>query len=75
MTSKLLDVSDKLMLRKRDIIESVGAILKEDLNIQHSQYHNPATLFLNVFSALVAYSFRPKKPSLNFNYSSLPSYF
>lgn len=65
MKNKLMDLSDKIMLRKRGIIESVGAILKEDLNIQHSRYRNPATLFINIFSSLIAYAFRPKKPSLN----------
>jgi hypothetical protein len=73
MTNKLVSVSDKLLLRKRGIVESVGAILKEDLNIQHSRYRNPLTLFLNVFSALIAYSFRPKKPSLNPCFSQLLS--
>lgn len=67
MKNKLMSLSDKLMLKKRGIIETVGAILKEDLNIQHSRYRHPTTLFLNVCAALIAYSFRPKKPSLKFD--------
>ena len=64
MKNKLMDIGDKLMLKKRGTIESVGAVLKEDLNIEHSRYRSPITLFLNVFSALIAYSFRENKPSI-----------
>jgi Transposase DDE domain len=65
MKNKLMDIGDKIMLKKRGLIESVGAVLKEDLNIEHSRYRSPITLFINVFSALIAYSFRKNKPSIH----------
>jgi hypothetical protein len=64
MKNKLMNLVDKMILKKRGVIESVGAVLKEDLNIQHSRYRSPITLFINVFSALIAYQFRPHKPSI-----------
>jgi hypothetical protein len=64
MKNKLMDIGDKIMLKKRGIIESVGAILKEDLNIEHSRYRSPRSLIINVFAALAAYGFRKKKPSI-----------
>jgi hypothetical protein len=69
MKSKFMDLKDELMLKKRGVIESVGAVLKEDLNIEHSRYRSPITLFINAFSALAAYSFRKNKPSI---YKSSP---
>ena len=71
MKNKLMDIGDKIMLKKRGIIESVGAVFKEDLNIEHSRYRSPITLFINVFSALIAYSFRKNKPSIYKNNSGL----
>lgn len=65
MKKKIISLSDNMILKKRGIIESVGAILKEDFNIQHSRYRNPITLFINVCASLIAYSFRSKKPSIN----------
>ena len=59
-----MDIGDKIMLKKRGIIESVGAILKEDLNIEHSRYRSPKSLIINIFAALAAYGFRKKKPSI-----------
>lgn len=64
MKNKLMDVGDKIMLKKRGIIESVGAILKENLNIEHSRYRSPRSLITNVLAALAAYAFRKKKPSI-----------
>lgn len=64
MKNKLMHAQDKFFLRKRGVVESVGAILKEDLNIEHYRYRNPITLFLNVCSAIIAYAFRKKKPSI-----------
>lgn len=64
MKNILMNLSDKFLLRKRGIIESVGAILKENCNIEHSRYRNPITLVLNVCSGLMAYAFRENKPSI-----------
>lgn len=64
MVNKLMLFADKLMLRRRGLIETVGAVLKEDCNIQHSRYRSPVTFVINVFSALVAYCLNPKKPSI-----------
>lgn len=64
MVNKLMPLADKLMLRKRGLIETVGAVLKEDCNIQHTRYRSPITFVINVFSALIAYCLNPKKPSI-----------
>ena len=64
MKNILMSIEDKLLLKKRGVIESVGAILKENLNIEHSRYRSPITLAINVFTALIGYSFRELKPSI-----------
>lgn len=64
MVNKVMELKDKIMLKKRGVIESVGAVFKEDLNIEHSRYRSIASLFVNVCSALIAYSLGKKKPSI-----------
>lgn len=64
MKNKLMSLADKIMLKKRGVIESVGAVFKEDLNIEHSRYRSPLSLLVNICSSLMAYSFRSKKPSI-----------
>ena len=65
MENKLMDYTDKLLLRKRAIIESVNDFLKNVCQIEHSRYRSVSSLVLNVISGLVAYSFLPNKPSLH----------
>jgi hypothetical protein len=67
MKNILMDMSDKIMLKKRGLVESVGAVLKEDLTVEHSRYRNPITLVINVCSALAAYHFRENKPTIRKN--------
>jgi hypothetical protein len=62
--SVLMDLSDKLMLRKRAIIESVNDFLKNICQIEHSRHRAPINFLVNLISGLVAYSFLPSRPSL-----------
>jgi Transposase DDE domain len=59
-----MDLYDKLMLKKRGMIESVGYILKEHLNFEHTRHRSMCGFFLNIFSTLTAYQIRKKKPSI-----------
>jgi hypothetical protein len=65
MKNVLMDLSDKLLLRKRAVIESVNDFLKNVCQIEHSRHRSKMNFIVNLISALVAYSYLPKKPSLN----------
>jgi len=63
-----MDYNDKILLRKRAIIECVNDFLKNICDIEHSRHRSINNFFTNVISALVAYSFLPKKPSISLPY-------
>jgi hypothetical protein len=65
MKNKLMPLFDKLLLRKRAIIETVNDPLKNISQIEHSRHRSPFNFFVNLLAGLVAYTFREKKPSLN----------
>lgn len=65
MKNKLVFLEEKLLLKKRGLIESVGNILKRILSVQHTRHRSKTNFLVNVFSGLIAYSFREKKPSIN----------
>jgi hypothetical protein len=65
MKNRLTSIFDKLMLRKRAIIESVMDQLKNISQIEHSRHRSVANFFVNLIAGLIAYTFREKKPSLN----------
>jgi hypothetical protein len=65
MKNRLMPVFDKIMLRKRAIVESVMDQLKNISQIEHSRHGSVANCFVNLVAGLVAYTWREKKPSLN----------
>jgi hypothetical protein len=65
MKNRLMLIFDKIMLRKRAIIESMTDQLKNISQIEHSRHRSVANFFVNLVAGLVADSWREKKPSLN----------
>jgi len=65
MKNRLLPLIDKLLLRKRAIIESVVDQLKNISQIEHTRHRSPINCFINIIAGLIAYCHQPKKPSLN----------
>jgi hypothetical protein len=63
-----LSQSDRILLRKRAIIESVNDELKNICKIQHTRHRSLANFLINIMAALSAYCFFPKKPSLNIQF-------
>ena len=60
--------TDKIMLRKRAIIECVNDELKNICKMQHTRHRSVSNFLLNILGALAAYAFFPKKPSLNIQF-------
>ena len=65
MRNSLMLLEDKIMLRKRFLIETVNDQLKNISQIEHSRHRKPANFAVNLISGLIAYQLQPKKPSLN----------
>jgi hypothetical protein len=65
MKNKLMPLIDKVLLRKRALIECVNDQLKNISQIEHSRHRSVWNFLANVLSALIAYIMQPKKPSLN----------
>ena len=64
MKGALMSVSDKLLLRKRAIIETVNDELKNIAQVEHSRHRSVENFVVNTLAALAAYCFFPKKPSI-----------
>jgi len=60
MKNKLMHLDDKLLLRKRAVIESVNDFLKNICQIEHSRHRSPKNFLVNLLSGLFAYSLIPK---------------
>ena len=67
MKNKLMLLADKILLRKRAIIESVNDQLKNISQVEHTRHRSVFNFAVNILAALAAYVLQPKKPSLNLN--------
>lgn len=65
MKNVLLPLMDKLLLRKRAIVETIIDQLKNISQIEHSRHRSPLNFLINLLCGLIAYCHQPKKPSLN----------
>lgn len=65
MKGALLSLSDKQLLRKRAIIETVNDELKKIAQVEHSRYRTFDNFIVNLLSAIAAYCCFPKKPCIN----------
>ena len=64
MKKVALEDFDKILLRKRSLIETVNDQLKNISQLEHSRHRSLVGFMVNVVCALIAYSWQPKKPSL-----------
>lgn len=72
MKNKLLPLMDRILLRKRFIIETINDQLKNISQIEHSRHRSPLNFLINLIAALSAYQLKPKKPSFKVTLSQLP---
>jgi IS5 family transposase len=64
MKNQLMPLVDRLLLRKRAIIETIIDQLKNISQIEHSRHRSVSNFFVNVLCGLIAYCRRSLKPSL-----------
>ena len=65
MKGALMSLSDKLLLRKRAIIETVNDELKNIVQVEHSRHRTFDNFIVNLLGAIAAYCCFPKKPCIN----------
>ena len=65
MKNRLMSLWDKLMLRKRSIIETIIDQLKNISQIEHSRHRSVSNFLANLIAGITAYGLKEKKPSIN----------
>ena len=65
MKNSLMLMQDRIMLKKRALIETINDELKNQCQIEHTRHRSFENFITNLLSGMIAYSFFDKKPSLN----------
>jgi len=66
-----ISLADKILLRKRSIIETVFDQMKNISQIEHTRHRSFWNFLVNIIAGLAAYTWREKKPCLNYNVKEL----
>ncbi len=66
MKNVLMTMRDKILLRKRSVIETINDQLKNIAQAEHSRHRSFGNFITNLVASLIAYSFQEKKPSIKF---------
>ena len=64
MKNMLMFLDEKLLLKKRYLVESVFNYLKNYFSIEHNRHRSFINMLVHIISTLVAYQLPPKKPHL-----------
>lgn len=65
MRNSIVNIADKILLRKRVLIETSNGELKNIVHIEQSRHCSFNNFIANSFSAIVVYCFLEKKPVIN----------
>ena len=68
MKNSLMSIADRILLRKRALIETVNEELKNIAQIEHSKHRSFNNFIANALSAIAAYCFFEKKPAIDVNF-------
>jgi hypothetical protein len=66
MKNVLMEMKDKILLRKRSVIETINDELKNICSIEHSRHRSFENFITNLVSGLIAYCFFSKKPAIKY---------
>ena len=65
MRNILMLFHEKIMLRKRSIVETVFDYLKNKMQLEHTRHRSPVNAFIHVITTLITYQMKPCKPSIS----------
>jgi hypothetical protein len=65
MKNALISLKEKILLRKRSIIETVFGCLKNKFELEHTRHRSPINFLVHIFSTFISYFMQSKKPSIS----------
>jgi IS5 family transposase len=67
MKNKLMNMKEKILLRKRSISETIFDYLKNKFSLVHTRHRSFLNALVHMTSTLVEYQMKPTKPKINMN--------
>lgn len=68
MKNILVNLHEKMLLRKRSIVETVFSYLKHTMQLEHTRHRSPINAFVHILSTLIMCQKKSSKPSVCFTH-------
>ena len=68
MKNRLMDVHDKIMLRKRSMSETIDDMPKNVAQIVHTRHRSISSFIVNLLAGMAAYAVYDTNPSINMEF-------
>ena len=65
MKNKLMALQERLLLKKRPVIEAIFDILTSVFDLQHTRHRKPQNAQVHILASLIAYQCCPQKPAID----------
>jgi hypothetical protein len=62
---------DKILLRKRSVIETINDQFVNKTQVEHSRHRSFGNFITNLVATLITYSYQEKKPSIKFQVQNI----
>lgn len=69
MKNQLMTWHEKVLLRKRSLIETVFDYLKNKLMLEHTRHRSIFNMLVHIISTLIVYQLKPSKPSISYDFA------
>ncbi|HEY9654627.1 MAG TPA: transposase, partial [Crinalium sp.] len=73
MKNRLVKLIDKILLRKRALIESINDQFKNICQLEHSRHRRWFNFLVNLLAGVIASTYQEKKTSLELECKGLPA--
>lgn len=68
MKNKFMSIFEKILLKKRSIIETIFSVLKCNFELEHTRHRSVWNAFVHLISVLITYSMKRHKPSIKYSF-------
>ena len=69
MKNMLMTINEKILLRKRSLVETVFDYLKNKFMLEHTRHRSIFNFLIHIISTLIAYQIKPTKPHISMHYA------
>ena len=66
MKNRMLELWDKILLKKCFLIEIIFGLMKQTFHLEHSRHRSVVNAIVYILTTIITYCWKPNKPKIKF---------